>query len=246
MQRRSDPRNTGQLKISQPNAKTRAHQFNLPAGFTCPCASICLAKADRNSGEVKRGKDMQVQCYAASEESRWPTVRKARWWNFNILRQQASALGMAGLLIDAIRLNVPIHQDVFRIHASGDFFSEEYFGAWMMVAEKFPDITFYGYTKRIGLLQKYGQRPVDNMRVVASIGGTEDHLIDRTMVTCNIVLSEEHAEKICLPVDYDDSRCMACDHNFAVLIHGVQPKGTPESKASYANRGKSHRKMEMV
>lgn len=48
----------------------------------------------------------------------------------------------------------------FRIHDSGDFFSLEYFTAWVELAKRHPETIFYAYTKEAEIVTAYG---VDNL-----------------------------------------------------------------------------------
>jgi hypothetical protein len=66
-----------------------------------------------------------------------------------------------------------------RIHDSGDFYSDEYLLAWMDVARATPDVLFYAYTKEITRLRMYAENAPENFRWLYSLGGREDHLIDR-------------------------------------------------------------------
>ena len=63
-----------------------------------------------------------------------------------------------------------------RIHDSGDFFSREYLLGWIGLAQMFPDILFYAYTKEVALLRTVDLP--DNFLVIFSMGGKQDHLID--------------------------------------------------------------------
>jgi hypothetical protein len=67
-----------------------------------------------------------------------------------------------------------------RIHDSGDFYSVEYLKAWLEIAETFKDVLFYAYTKDVTMFREHvqGKAPV-NFRWVYSMGGKEDHLIDK-------------------------------------------------------------------
>lgn len=67
-----------------------------------------------------------------------------------------------------------------RIHDSGDFFSIEYLQAWMEIAAAHPDILFYAYTKDVTMFRAHaeGKAPI-NFRWIYSMGGKEDHLIDK-------------------------------------------------------------------
>lgn len=65
-----------------------------------------------------------------------------------------------------------------RIHDSGDFYSDDYFKAWLVIAEAVKDVFFYAYTKEVAMIKKHGQLP-DNMVIIYSFGGKQDYLIDR-------------------------------------------------------------------
>lgn len=64
-----------------------------------------------------------------------------------------------------------------RIHDSGDFFSEEYYVAWRRIASAFPDVMFYAYTKEVEMVKRHD--PIDNFKIIFSMGGKQDHLIDK-------------------------------------------------------------------
>jgi hypothetical protein len=63
-----------------------------------------------------------------------------------------------------------------RIHDAGDFFDATYLARWARIAAANPDVLLYAYTKEVAML-KATPLP-DNMRVVYSYGGRQDHLID--------------------------------------------------------------------
>jgi hypothetical protein len=66
-----------------------------------------------------------------------------------------------------------------RIHDSGDFFSESYLWAWLAVAHSAPGVLFYAYTKEVRLLEAAADEAPPNFLWVYSLGGRQDHLIDR-------------------------------------------------------------------
>lgn len=67
-----------------------------------------------------------------------------------------------------------------RVHDSGDFFSDEYLRAWLQVARDTPDVLFYAYTKEVRRFRAIAEHEApDNFRWLFSLGGREDHLIDR-------------------------------------------------------------------
>jgi hypothetical protein len=63
-----------------------------------------------------------------------------------------------------------------RIHDSGDFFSGEYLDAWILLAGINPSVTFYAYTKEVEMVKK--RKLPDNFKILFSMGGKQDHLID--------------------------------------------------------------------
>ena len=165
---------TNLLKFGFGNAKisNSIATFSLPAGHTCPFAKECFSKADRITGKLIEGKHCRFRCFSASQENSYPNVRKARWHNFNILRKSKTVKGIG----EIIQRSLPITRMV-RIHVSGDFYSEQYFLAWVNVAINNPVVIFYGYTKAIPFLLKYKNELPSNFRFVASLGGTHDKQI---------------------------------------------------------------------
>jgi hypothetical protein len=214
----------GNAKLSETIAT-----FSLPAGWTCPCAKDCLSKADRNTGKISDGKNAEFRCYAASAECAYTAVRKSRWGNFETLKAVKTIDGMT----DILAKNIPENISKVRIHASGDFFSENYFKAWLNVAKLFPTIIFYGYTKRVGFMVKYKDQMPANFRLVASWGGTEDHLIEKHGIkSARVVFSEAEAEKLGLELDHHDDHAYSADNiSFGLIIHGTQPANTPAAAA---------------
>lgn len=67
-----------------------------------------------------------------------------------------------------------------RIHDSGDFYSDDYLRRWVEIARQVDDILFYAYTKEVSRVKRMigeeGFPP--NFRVIFSLGGVEDHLLD--------------------------------------------------------------------
>jgi len=138
---------------------------------------------------------------------------------------------MANVIAEAI----PEDCEICRLHTSGDFWCQTYFDAWLRVVQSRPDIRFYGYTKAIRFWVKRKDRvePLPNYRLVASLGGKYDHLIERSFPTCCVCLSEEEAADVGREVDHDDSYALGLrniDH-FAVLVHGPQPAGSEAARA---------------
>jgi len=114
---------------------------------------------------------------------------------------------------------------IVRIHSFGDFFNKRYFQAWLNVAEKLPEITFFGYTKVLPYLNI--DRP-DNFSMVYSYGGKLDNKLKNEPVSY-VVKSFLEAEKLgvevsCQKNPADDYNFVREGRSFALLLHGTQPK----------------------
>lgn len=223
------------LKFGKGNAKLgkKTATFSLPAGYACPFAKDCLSKADKDTGKLTDGKHTQFRCFSASSESLYKNTRIARWHNFDALK----GLKTTGM-VELIQQSLPRAEKI-RIHVSGDFFNQSYFDAWRMIAMMNPGVIFYAYTKSIGYwVERLGDIP-NNLKLTASYGGKDDHLIDKHgLKSAKVVYSYEEAAELGLEIDHDDSLAYGSDESFALLIHGGQPAGSKASKAKEALKGK--------
>jgi hypothetical protein len=242
------------LKFGEPNAKLKKmlkklslklKTFTLPAGWSCPAAKDCLSRADRATGKIQDGKDTVFRCFAASAEATYPSLRKMVWHNFGLLKD--SLVDGAEACADLICASLPDKFDIMRVHVGGDYFSKKYLQAWVIVAERNPDKIFYSYSKSLHLFAKV-MRP-ENLVLTASRGGKYDELIDiHGWKEALVVYSEEEAEEKGLEIDHDDTHAAFGGTNFALLIHGTQPKGSMASKALSAllKKKKLASKLEMA
>lgn len=246
------------LKWSPANAKTKAlsdvpslapylqgkrkiYSLDLLSGHFCPFADKCLSKAvvDANGRRtIQDGPNTEFRCFSASQEVIFGNVYKARSHNSELLRVAKSREAMFKLLADSM----PANLGICRIHVAGDMFSPAYFQAWLDMAESFPDRLFYGYTKSLPywIANKKRADSLPNFVLTASYGGRRDDLIRQHRLRfARVILSEKAAGK--LPIDHDDSH--AADpfqkrKSFALLIHGIQPKGTEAAEALKILNGK--------
>jgi hypothetical protein len=216
------------LVFGKGNAKFKdTYTFSLPAGHTCPYAVECLSKAGRADGKVKDGARTRFRCFAASME-RMISIRTSRWRNLETLK----ACKSLGEMVALIRRSLPRKARTVRIHVSGDFFRQDYFDAWMIVAWTTPGVVFYAYTKAVPLwAARIGSIP-DNFVLTASKGGSHDATAEVLgLRTARVVLSEGEAAALGLEIDHDDSHAMRPGGDFALLIHGTQPPGSEAGKA---------------
>lgn len=226
------------LNFGKGNAKLSKtiFTFSLPAGFSCPAALKCQSFADRQTGKIKDGKDMSFRCFAASQESTFPNVRAARWHNFDLLAKvKNDSFAMASLILSSLDMSAKI----VRIHVSGDFFNAAYFRSWCYVAMHRAETKFYAYTKSLNIVADNMHMIPDNLVLTLSEGGRHDAMIPHLgMKTAKVVFSEDEALALSLEVDHDDSHAYNGTENFALLIHGVQAKGSDASQAIRALKAK--------
>ena len=229
---------SGPLHFGNGNAKLDAaiFTFSLPAGHSCPFARECLARANRQDGTIRDGLQSRFRCYAASMEARHPSVRRSRWRNFALLKSCGSKREMTRLILDSLSPFVRL----LRVHDSGDFFSQDYFDAWMDAAKARPETTFYAYSKALPYWVRrlpqvgdgYEPGRVPNLVLTASVGGSRDDLIARHgLRSARVVFQVEDAETQGLELDHDDSHAMTHGPNFALLLHGTQPPNTDAGRA---------------
>jgi protein gp88 len=220
------------LRFGRGNAKLAEdiYTFSLPAGYACPGALRCMAKADQLTGKLQDGPAQSFRCFAAGDESRYPSVRRMRWHNFNLLKGQTRE-GMEALILDSL----PLDAKLIRLHVSGDFFSDSYFLAWMDVAKARPEILFYTYTKSLLIWLRHRSSVPANFKLTASEGGKHDDLIaSESLKSAKVLFSIEEAREQGLEIDHDDSHAYGSDKSFALLLHGSQRKETLAAKAMSA------------
>ena len=214
------------LSFNMGNAKLNKSiaTFSLPAGHSCPFAKECLSKSDFLTGKIIDGAHCRFRCFAATSEAGATNVRKQRWNNFNIVKNARQEKA----IMEVIQASLMPGVDKYRVHVSGDFFSEHYYVAWLNVALNNPLITFYGYTKALPFWVKYKNDVPSNFRFTASKGGTHDHLIEKHgLRSAEVVFSVEEAIDKGLEIDHDDSHAIGVDQrDFALLLHATQPKGS--------------------
>ena len=225
------------LKFGEPNAKLKKmlkklslklKTFTLPAGHTCPAANECLSRADRETGKIKDGPNTLFRCFAASAEAVYPSLRKMVWHNFELIK--ATLKNGVNACADLICESLPKKFDILRVHVGGDYFSKQYLQAWIEVAKRNPDKLFYSYSKSLHFFKQFALP--ENLVLTASRGGKYDDMIDlHGWKEALVVYSEQEAIDKGLEIDHDDTHAAFGKDNFALLIHGTQPKGSIASVA---------------
>ena len=246
-----------QLTFSKANAKVRALKhvpalekylaerrsvrrsvvtFDLLSGWTCPGAKDCRARVILTEGKrsIQETEDTIYRCFSASQEAAFTTVYDMRQRNFNVLRRLNSSQ-----MVDALGAALPRQSGIVRLHVAGDFFNLAYFKAWVEVARLHPDRLFYAYTKSLPFWIETRAAIPENFILTASYGGRHDELIRAHRLRfARVIMRPEQARR--LEIDHDDSHAADPTRrrmSFALLIHGVQPKGSAAGAAVRALNG---------
>jgi len=199
------------------------------SGEDCPYAKACLSKVVLVNGKrtIQDGPHTEFRCYSASLEALYPALYNKVVHNTELVAGCSDA-DEYRQLIDA---SIP-NTDMVRLHIGGDFKTQYEFDAWLGWAKDNPNKILYGYTKslpfwvkRLKLLDS-----LPNVVLTASRGGWRDDLIPKhNLRSVTVVRTKYQARKLGLPLDNDDSHAAhpgKRDKDFALLIHGVQPKAT--------------------
>ena len=220
------------MKIGRSTAKV--YSFDILSGVDCPFAFNCKSQAEvqeDGSRRIKDGPDTKFRCFSASQEVLFTNTYLSRKRNHDAIHALETSDDMADALCDAL----PKDARIIRIHVSGDMFSHKYFMAWIKVAERNQNVLFYAYTKSLTYWVRSRDIVPANLVLTASYGGRDDHLIaEHGLRSAKVVFSQQEADGLGLEVDHDDSH--ACNptkanQSFALLIHGVQPKGSKAAAA---------------
>lgn len=117
--------------------------FDILAQITCPDCAKCVLK-----------------CYALRDQRLYKPTFNARLMRTHLAVHHLEFLEK--LIRDQLARDKGKHPYV-RIHSSGDFFSPEYTAMWERIADDFPNVTFYCYTK-----SPFAPRPCSRIVVVPS------------------------------------------------------------------------------
>jgi hypothetical protein len=135
------------MYISDGNKKMSFATWSLPAQKTCPgCTAQCSAK-----------------CYAKKAERQYKTAMASRVQN---LTDSQSELFVGAMISEIIKSKAVKKYGMFRIHESGDFYSQEYLNKWIAICKKLPNVTFLAFTKSFQL--DFSECP-KNMQIVWSV-----------------------------------------------------------------------------
>lgn len=229
------------MKFSPANAKTKSlynvpelapyldkrkvYSFDVLSGHSCPFAHNCLSKVV--DGKIVDGKNTEFRCFSATQEVVFPAVYRQRLANFTELRDKSRVM-----MVESIVSAMPVDLGICRLHVAGDLFSQNYFDAWLYIAQSNPDRLFYTYTKSLPYWIKRLAAIPPNFVLTASYGGRCDHLISEYKLrSANVVF---HPDDTTLEIDHTDehaARPSLRDQSFALLLHGQQKAKSEASNA---------------
>lgn len=240
------------LGFSKNNAKLEWPYFSLPAGYTCPFATVCKNFPAKWEGPIKGGKfkrpaswdknikpgpQAEIMCYAARAQGQYPGANVQAFKNLDLLKKMKTKEKMANLIIKSMEYHGLANTDILRIHEAGDFFSQDYLDAWIEVAKRMPQTLFYAYTVSLPYYMARKNSLPKNFKMIASMDkNNEQFILDNGLRYSRVVGSEEEARELGLPIDVDDSIAWGSDDNFALVIHGSQPKGSEAAETLKQNR----------
>lgn len=215
----------------------KVYTFSLLSGWACPGAKECYSRAVQEvDGKMhtEDGPHLRFKCFSASQEALYGAVYAQRKYNFELIKETLKANPDHKVIATAqlIQNSLPKNATIIRVHVAGDFFDINYMKAWLLVANDLPNITFYAYTKSVHFWVKLLGYIPSNFKLNASRGGKFDHLIDlHNLKSAEVVYTEQEAIDKGLEIDHDDSHAFLQDKSFALLLHGVQPKGSEAAEA---------------
>lgn len=103
-------------------------------GATYEIAGTCCCTCRNDDGEVT--------CYATKGNYNFPSVRRSLGIKTFLARHHLDFVRRAIMAqIEADRISI------CRVHVAGDFFSSAYVDMWREIAQTFPGVTFWTYTK---------------------------------------------------------------------------------------------------
>lgn len=186
----------------------KTYNFGIPAfrardGFvTCPSAGIC-AKG----------------CYAKQGAYAWSNVQDAY--------EKRLALTKSTHFVSTIDAEIKRRGiKRVRIHDSGDFYSLEYFKAWLDIITRNPNTIFYAYTKRVTMIRSYKALKTlpNNFTYIFSEGGREDKFISDYRHSRVFNTLDELTQAGYANASKDDSMALGVNKKIGLIYHGAKSK----------------------
>jgi len=186
-------------------------KINTPIGWTCELLKTGNTKTGR---AVKTWSMNQTTCpchcpgcYADSGCYQFTSVKKALANNTELATKYLEFTERAIMAqCETLKADTEI-----RIHAVGDFFSREYLDTWHRIAERFPTLKFWTYTKVLAFESAFDD--LDNANIVKSLvpgfGFNFGHC-DYVIEMYNDLISKGEKVHICRCGIDDSQHCAGC------------------------------------
>lgn len=112
------------------------------------------------------GRPICKGCYAHREQVRFPAVRLARQSRYEASLQPDFA---DRIIAEISSIRKPFM--AYRIHSSGEFYSQLYIEKWLTIAQALPNIRFYAFTKRLRDFDFSKLMSLPNVVIINSLEG---------------------------------------------------------------------------
>lgn len=247
----SGKNNAKLVNLAKVMGNKKVYTFSTMSGYTCPAAKECLSKVVETNGKyaIKDGPYTLFRCFSATQEAVYPAVRRQRQHNMQMLLSCLKDKYPTEAIFNMFNNSIPKDAGIIRINVAGDIFNQSYFDALIKLAIYHPTVIFYAYTKSLNFWVRRLSEIPNNFILTASYGGKYDDLIAKhNLRYAKVVFSEKEANDLGLEIDHDDSFAAKIEKkniSFALLLHGVQPKGSDAAVALKELKGKgsySHKK----
>lgn len=145
-------KSVGGKLLTNSNVKVKAHLFSLAPIQACLNCESCAST-----------------CYATKAYKQYPSAKAL--WDYNTKLAKNNLFKLYDRLdkeINTISKSRSTNKTI-RIHQSGDFVSQAYINMWYDLANKYPNVTFYGYTKVNNILDTNKLNTLPNVNIIDSM-----------------------------------------------------------------------------
>lgn len=116
----------------------------------CLPTSVCFGEGKECKGCYAKKSEVRFTLVKASRDAKLARFEKDKWL----------------FIHDAIEEIFKAKKPYFRIHESGDFFSQDYIRAWETIISFSPKVMFYAYTKKADVLDFTAINKLSNFNLV--------------------------------------------------------------------------------
>ncbi len=111
----------------------------------------------------------------------------------------------------------------------GDFFSDSYLQAWLEIMRLRPGVEFYAYSKEVSRFRRLVEPdPPPNFQWVYSLGGKEDHLVDKD--------HDRHADVFPDEAAIEAAGYSSQDASDLLAVYGPARVGIPANRIRHLQR----------